>query len=298
VSRFLRWAFVIGFILAGVWMASDGHCYTGNCAIWAVKSGDFVSKNFAGTQAGLDAAIAYVNPKGIVNVFPGCGLNIVPGGSMGDSVTVVFHESGQYRIYTKNQNFAFELAEITTSSGSWVGPSMVFAPSSMIKWRQSQSPFTARPWMSKDAANVASIGCDSIGPIVLQPHNTPVLRATRFGVRIGDNQSPQAMLDVNGPMIVRGAIASGTPPTLSDNTTPPVTGSNVFKCTPASPTTITNFTNGTAGQLLTLIFTNGNATLTDGGNFRLASNFTSTVDDVLRLVYDGTVWYEVGRSSN
>lgn len=88
--------------------------------------------------------------------------------------------------------------------------------------------------------------------------------------------------------------------TMPDNTTPSVYGGKYWKCTPAGPTTITNFTNGVKGQELFIIFTNANATITDGANIKLAgaANFVSTADDTMHLVSDGGVWYEVARSVN
>lgn len=63
----------------------------------------------------------------------------------------------------------------------------------------------------------------------------------------------------------------------------------------------TGFTNlypvGQPGRQVVLIFT-GALTVTDGGNLKLAGNFVTTADDTLRLVSDGTSWYEIGRSVN
>lgn len=85
--------------------------------------------------------------------------------------------------------------------------------------------------------------------------------------------------------------------TLPDNTTPSVAGGNNWKCTPSGATTITNFSSGTSGQVITVVFTNGNATLS-GSNLKLNGAFTSTANDAMRLVYDGTNWYETGRSGS
>lgn len=86
--------------------------------------------------------------------------------------------------------------------------------------------------------------------------------------------------------------------TLPDTTTPSVYGGTRWKCTPAVPTTITNFTNGVKGQELTIIFTNANATLSDAGSLRLNGGFVSTADDVMKLIYDGANWFEISRSVN
>lgn len=63
-------------------------------------------------------------------------------------------------------------------------------------------------------------------------------------------------------------------------------------------TGVTNITaTGHSGAVVTLIFS-GALTVTDGGNLRLAGNFTTTADDTLTLACDGTNWHEVARSAN
>jgi hypothetical protein len=54
---------------------------------------------------------------------------------------------------------------------------------------------------------------------------------------------------------------------------------------------------GCNGREITLIFA-GILTASDGGNLKLAGNFVTTADDSLRLVSDGTSWFEVARSVN
>lgn len=67
--------------------------------------------------------------------------------------------------------------------------------------------------------------------------------------------------------------------------------------------TIATITGGINGQLLTLIFVDGNVTITDDNTHAsdsvdLSAAFTSADDTVLQLVYDGTSWYEISRSTN
>jgi hypothetical protein len=54
---------------------------------------------------------------------------------------------------------------------------------------------------------------------------------------------------------------------------------------------------GWDGEIVALLF-NNTLTVTDGSNLKLAGNFSATADDVLRLLCDGTNWYEVSRSNN
>ena len=82
----------------------------------------------------------------------------------------------------------------------------------------------------------------------------------------------------------------------SGDTTPSVLGGKAFKTANAGATTITFFDDGIEGQEITIVFGDANTTLTDGGNLALAGGFTSTTNDVMHLIYDGTVWCEISRS--
>lgn len=62
-------------------------------------------------------------------------------------------------------------------------------------------------------------------------------------------------------------------------------------------TGITDITAGDPGDRLTLVFA-GILTVTDGSNLKLAGDLTSSADDTLSLVCDGTNWYETARSAN
>ena len=84
-------------------------------------------------------------------------------------------------------------------------------------------------------------------------------------------------------------------------TTPSVAFGNKFVCTNSGATVITNFTNGTDGQEITLRFSDANTTITQA-NAALAGgvNFVSSASDMLTLVYraSGTIWFEKCRSIN
>lgn len=71
--------------------------------------------------------------------------------------------------------------------------------------------------------------------------------------------------------------------------------SDVFRI--SGTTAITSITaTGWAGRLATLIF-QGALTLTNGSNLKLASNFSTSADDTITMVCDGTNWHEVARSA-
>lgn len=84
------------------------------------------------------------------------------------------------------------------------------------------------------------------------------------------------------------------------DTTPPVDLGDFYTITNAGPVSITAFDDAAVGQQITLIFKDGNTTITDGANLHLAggADFVGSADDVLVLLWDGTHWYEVSRSVN
>ena len=79
----------------------------------------------------------------------------------------------------------------------------------------------------------------------------------------------------------------------------PVGGLNVLTLSPSSATTVSNFSGGTQGQVLTLFFTNANTTLKNTNLFlQSAADFVSTANDSLTLVYLNGFWRETGQSIN
>lgn len=79
-----------------------------------------------------------------------------------------------------------------------------------------------------------------------------------------------------------------------------VSQGNVFSLVYPGATTITDFSSGKAGQEITIICGNGNLTIANGANVKLAgaANFVGTADDVITLVYSGSSWREKSRSLN
>ena len=83
------------------------------------------------------------------------------------------------------------------------------------------------------------------------------------------------------------------------DTTPDVKGGNLFYTNNERATTITDFDNGSEGQILIINFRDNNTTLQDGiNNLRLAGNFVGTVDDTIMLIYTNSLWLEISRSIN
>lgn len=90
-----------------------------------------------------------------------------------------------------------------------------------------------------------------------------------------------------------GAIAA-------DDTTPAVAGKRVLRVsnqwTPGH--NITMFDNGVAGQCITVMGNDSDCMVVDGGNLKLSGDWPASAGAMLSLLFDGTSWYETGRSNN
>lgn len=104
--------------------------------------------------------------------------------------------------------------------------------------------------------------------------------------------------DVNGLALMNNGILRLGTYTPGD-TTPSVARFNYMSITNGGPTTITNFDDGYAGQLLVLTFTDSNTTV-NRSNCLLAGSaaFVSTANATLVLVHNGTYWIEINRITN
>lgn len=100
-------------------------------------------------------------------------------------------------------------------------------------------------------------------------------------------------------MVVGGGYMTPAIPTFTDNdATPSVLMYDKWIVTNSNPTTITTFHDGSPGQEISLIFTDNNTTIAETDNIKLGGAFSSTADDTMRLIYNGTNWYELSRSVN
>jgi len=91
--------------------------------------------------------------------------------------------------------------------------------------------------------------------------------------------------------------------TIASGATSFAVASDYMVLTGAAAVTIATIVGGKEGMILTLQFTDANITITDTGTAAadtvdLSAAFTSTANDVLRLLYDGISWREVSRSAN
>jgi hypothetical protein len=86
--------------------------------------------------------------------------------------------------------------------------------------------------------------------------------------------------------------------TLAASATPSVANGDIWFTN--GSTAITNFTNGTPGQIITVLAT-GSITITNGASIQLAgaTNFAMTDLDALTLIYiSSNLWRELSRSVN
>lgn len=154
-----------------------------------------------------------------------------------------------------------------------------------------------------------SIGIDATGNgYVRQYENLPILFHTNNAesMRIGANgyvgvgtTSPNTSVDVNGGLSIR---PSTTVSLTADNQAVTV-GNSSFLVLSSNNATATNrtFTLSSglqSGQVLVILLTLNGAELTDSGNCNLASTYAMGVGDTISLIWNGSTWYETGRSNN
>jgi hypothetical protein len=79
---------LVVFCAALIWAGSVfGFTGTGSGSIWAMRSGDFVAKNFSGDTAGRDLAYSYCGSSGFIQIGP--GLEAMDLGTIPAGITVI-----------------------------------------------------------------------------------------------------------------------------------------------------------------------------------------------------------------
>lgn len=124
----------------------------------------------------------------------------------------------------------------------------------------------------------------SASGVDMSGQDTSLVRASAGRVNLTDGASG-----------IRGFLGGGA--SIASAAALPVPTGRVCHVTGTTTITSITSTNLQSGVVVTLIF-DGALTVTDGGNLKLAGDFVTTADDTLTLVYDGTNWYETGRSVN
>ena len=122
----------------------------------------------------------------------------------------------------------------------------------------------------------------------------------------GADTSTARWTDINQTGIVNGGIFGNInqATTLGNGvTTFAVTKDFVTLTGDGGANTVSTITGGIVGQTLTILCVDGLITITDtdahnADTVDLSAGFTSADDTILSLIYDGTSWYETGRSVN
>jgi hypothetical protein len=128
---------------------------------------------------------------------------------------------------------------------------------------------------------------------------TPVAKIfASGGVSIGNTTDPGA-----GNLSVSGTVTAGLvgrqATYTAGSTTPSVTGCTFIGISNSSPTTITNFTGGVTGQIITCYFLDSNTTVNRSNAYlNGGANFVSSSNDTLVLLHVSGFWYEISRSNN
>jgi hypothetical protein len=99
----------------------------------------------------------------------------------------------------------------------------------------------------------------------------------------------------NNSTSVRCLLGGGA--NVGSATALPVPVAGVYHVTGSTTITSITSTNIGTGTCIVLIF-DGALTLTDGSNLKLAGDFVTTADDTWTGCFDGTNWYETGRTVN
>ena len=105
---------------------------------------------------------------------------------------------------------------------------------------------------------------------------------------------------VTGALLPGGKVQFKAGAFTNGDTTPNVSSGNMFQTQNTAPTAITTFDNGVTGQLIFILFGDGNTTLTDGATLQLqgGANWTPNTGDTIMLARGAGVWYEFSRSAN
>jgi hypothetical protein len=136
------------------------------------------------------------------------------------------------------------------------------------------------------------------GPDLTLTGDLQVDGSTTLGDDCADTLDVTADATFNCDLTMNDSLIFEAPITFTANdVSPDVSGGNVFD-TANTSVTITTFDGGTAGQVIYIIFHDAATTIDESGNILLSAAFTSTLNDTISFVFDGSNWYELSRSAN
>ena len=112
------------------------------------------------------------------------------------------------------------------------------------------------------------------------------------------------LVGANGDVLLTGESLRPVAVTLAAAATTMLRTSSVMIVTgDGGGNTIATITGGSAGSRLTLLFIDTNVTITDTAaatvdTVNLSASFTSSANDTMSLIHNGTKWLETARSVN
>jgi hypothetical protein len=217
--------------------------------------------------------------------------------------TAYTHTTG---VKTK-MNFSGE--SFTASSGSGVFTGLLFNDTYDLTGTASglQSSIDINPALTNlVAATYAAINiqANNASAIGINQTGSNTRNIFRGKTAIGSTTGPSEQLEVTGNATVAGKLASTSEAiTLGASATTLAINRNVVKLTGNGTNVLATITGGISGQILTIIFVDALVSITDTGTgaantVNLSAAFTSTANDTITLVSDGTSWFEIDRSVN
>lgn len=197
------------------------------------------------------------------------------GGSTLHASTMTVADDGSVNIAVVSSNIQITFGRTTTNAGTgrlyandtYVGLGNT-GGSDLMTWAQSGATY------AQYDLYVDNVGFQGLG---LAGHATNVLKNTSDGTDI------------------RGLHGGGT--AVASAAAMPLPTGRVFHVTGTTNITSITSTNFASGVVITMIF-DDILTVSDANNINLSAAFVSTAGDSLTLAYDGTNWYEIGRSVN
>lgn len=157
---------------------------------------------------------------------------------------------------------------------------------SCSSFNNSQNPVTTYSGISLTGEGASAIACHTYD----DQGTATQLYGTRF------NKVSQTTLGIYGTGNDTALISNAATLDIASAATIAV-NLNAKYANITGTTNITSITATYAGHIVTLKFADI-LTFTDGSNLKLAGNFTTSADDMITLVCDGTNWYEMARSAN
>jgi hypothetical protein len=157
----------------------------------------------------------------------------------------------------------------------------------------------------EDASGNVAQQASSIATIWTVPTHTGESSAVTVSVVMGGGAIAEVARFSGGGLVVPGKISStaNTVTVANAATTFAIVNDVVTVTGDGAGNTVATITGGVSGQTLKLIFADDKVTITDtdaatANTVNLSAAFTSSANDVMTLVNNGTKWFEVSRSVN